>query len=374
MPRAKTTISQLRVGLLALATIAILIIFILSVTGDIGLFKKTVRMTTRLNAAEGLKAGDEVRIAGRLVGKVEDVGFTGVPATTNDKPILVTMRLDEKEIAGLIREDSKAVLAQQGFLGDRVIDIMPGTSARAPLGDGGEIPSADQPGLAQVFAGANDILVQFNTVGKQLQELMDSINQGQGTVGKFLHDDTVYVNVNRTVLEAQALMKRIQEGNGTLGKLINDPAVYDDVRAMMGEAKEVTAQIKTMTAELQAGKGTVGKLLKDEQAYNRLNETLEKANNAIAKLDRIAGDIEAGKGTVGKLMKDEKLHDDLQASLASMRNIADRLDKGEGTAGKLLHDDRLYNNINDLSTEMVKMLYDFRQSPKKYLSVKVSLF
>jgi phospholipid/cholesterol/gamma-HCH transport system substrate-binding protein len=374
MPRAKTTISQFRVGLLALATIAILIMFILSVTGDISLFKKTLTMTTRLRAAEGLKAGDEVRLAGKLIGKVDSVGFAGIPSTSNDKPILVVMKLDASEAQDRIREDSKTILAQQGFLGDRVIDISPGTASQRARVDGEEIPSVDQAGLSEVFAGANDILVQFNTVGKQLQELMDNINQGQGTVGKFLHDDTVYVNVNRTVLEAQALMKRIQEGDGTLGKLINDPAVYNDVRALVNEAKGITAQLQTVTADLQAGKGTAGKLLKDEEVYNKVNDMLAKANTAVEKLDRITGDIEAGKGTVGKLIKDEKLHDDLQASMASFRSISDRLDKGEGSAGKLLRDEKLYNNINELSTEMVKLLYDFRQSPRKYLSVKVSLF
>src|SRR5262245_42815144 len=110
MARSKTTVSQLRVGLLALATIAILIILILSVTGDIGLFRKTMTMTTRLSAAEGLKKGDEVRLAGKLVGKVDNVGFAGVPASTNDKTIVVTMTLDPSEVSGLIRADSKAVL------------------------------------------------------------------------------------------------------------------------------------------------------------------------------------------------------------------------------------------------------------------------
>ena len=51
----------------------IFIIFILSVTGDISLFKKRLTYTTRLNVAEGLKSGDEVRLAGKLVGKVAEV-------------------------------------------------------------------------------------------------------------------------------------------------------------------------------------------------------------------------------------------------------------------------------------------------------------
>jgi phospholipid/cholesterol/gamma-HCH transport system substrate-binding protein len=367
MPRNKTTLSQLRVGILAVATIAILIIFILSVTGDIGLFKKTVMMTTRLAAADGLKKGDEVRLAGKLVGKVEEVGFTGVPATANDKTILVTMKLDAGEVGDRIRGDSKAILAQQGFLGDRVIDIAPGTLATTPLGDGAEIPSADQAGLAQVFEGANDILTQFNTVGKQLQEVMDSINRGEGTVGKLLHDDTIYVNLNRTVLESQALIKRIQEGNGTMGRLINDPALYNEVRATVNE-------LKAVTADLQAGKGSAGKFLKDEQMYNQLNDTIAKANKSVDKLDGIVADIQAGKGTVGKLLKDEALHNEMQATIASVRNVTERLDRGEGTAGKLFKDEKLYNNVNELSAEMVKMLYDFRQNPKKYLSIKVSLF
>jgi phospholipid/cholesterol/gamma-HCH transport system substrate-binding protein len=94
----------------------------------------------------------------------------------------------------------------------------------------------------------------------------------------------------------------------------------------------------------------------------------------VEKIDRITADLEAGRGTLGKFIKDEKLHDDLQATMASVRTVARKLEQGDGTAGKLLHDEKLYNNINQMSSEVVKMLYDFRQNPRKYLSVKVSLF
>ncbi|HYP26397.1 MAG TPA: MlaD family protein [Blastocatellia bacterium] len=367
MSRNKTTLSELRVGLLAVATLVILIVFILSVTGDISLFRDTKTLRTRFNAAEGLKEGDEVRLAGKRIGKVESVAFGEIPRSPSDKPIVVQMSVDGKDVGDRIRSDSRAVLAQQGFLGDRVIDITPGTVNGEPVPDGAEIDSADNAGLAQVFQGANDILVVFNTVGKQVQELIDNLNRGEGTLGRLLRDDAIYVNLNRTVLESQQLLKRIQEGNGTVARFLNDPTLYNDLRG-------ATTQLQQIAADLRAGKGTAGKLLTDDQVYEQTRQTIARANSAIEKLDRLTGDIEAGRGTIGKLIKDEKLHDDLQATVASVRTISQSLERGEGTAGRFLKDDRLYNSANEVSSELVKLLYDFRQNPKKYLSVRVSIF
>ncbi|MFY9553253.1 MAG: MlaD family protein [Blastocatellia bacterium] len=367
MARKKTTISELRVGVLVVATITILIVFILGVSGGIPFFQHNATYYTRFAAADGLKKGDEVRLAGKLVGKVDTVEFGAVPASKDEKPIVIKMVVDAKEIEGRIRRDSLAVLAQQGFLGDRVIDITPGTRGAEPIQDGGEIPSADQSGLSQVFQGASDILVQFNTVGKQLQELMDNINQGKGTIGKLLHDDAFYVNLNRAILEFQGIGARVSKGDGTIARLLNDPKLYDDLRG-------ATSSVQGIVADVRAGKGSLGKMITDEQFYKQATDVLAKFNSTTEKLDRIAADIEAGRGTLGKFIKDEKLHDDVQATVASFRGISDRLEKGEGSAGKLLHDEKLYNNLNQTTAEMVKLLYDFRQNPRKYLSIKVSLF
>jgi phospholipid/cholesterol/gamma-HCH transport system substrate-binding protein len=367
MTRTKTTLSELRVGLLAVGAITILIIFILSVSGDISLFKHNLTYRTRFAAAEGLKNGDEVRLAGKLVGKIEKVEFGGIPASRDEKPILVTMTVDAREVQDRIRKDSQAILAQQGFLGDHVVDITVGTTNAEVVPDGGEIPSADQAGLAQVFSGANDILVQFNQVGKALQEVMDNINQGKGTVGKLLHDDEFYTNLNRTVLEFQQIGAKVSKGEGTIARLLNDPKLYDDLRASISD-------IQGIVSDARSGKGTLGKLINDDQLYRQANDIVTKLNSTAEKFDRIIADVEAGRGTIGKLIKSEKLHDDVQATVASFRSISDRLDKGEGSAGKLLRDEQLYNNLNQTTAEMVKLLYDFRQDPKKYLRIRVSLF
>ncbi|MGH9764413.1 MAG: MlaD family protein, partial [Blastocatellia bacterium] len=109
MSRNKTTFSEIKVGLLVLASVGIMIIFILSVSGEISIFKKRVTLYTRLVAADGLKAGDEVRLAGKRVGKVDDVSFsTAIPTTADQKSVVVRMELDESEVRDRIRTDSFA--------------------------------------------------------------------------------------------------------------------------------------------------------------------------------------------------------------------------------------------------------------------------
>jgi phospholipid/cholesterol/gamma-HCH transport system substrate-binding protein len=364
----KTSLAELRVGLLVLAALAVLIIFILSVSGDISLFGSKMKLTTRLTAADGLKRGDEVWLAGKLVGKVDDVTFTPqIPTNPDQKSVIVTLSLDKKQVGDRVRTDSVAVLGQQGFLGDRLIDITPGTTKGDPVHDGAEVPSSDQANLSQVFQGANDLLVEFNSVAKQLQGVMDGVNKGQGTIGRLLHDDSIYVNLNRTVTDAEDMVKKLHTGNGSIAQAINDPKLYENLRA-------TTDQLNGMIADLRAGKGTAGKLLTDDQIYNKANQTLAKVNDAVDKLDKISGEIESGQGTIGKLIKDDKLHTDISATVASLRTISDQLEKGQGTAGMLLHDDKLYNNLNQTSSEVVKLLYDFRQNPKKYLTIKLTIF
>ena len=92
-------------------------------------------------------------------------------------------------------------------------------------------------------------------------------------------------------------------------------------------------------------------------------------------------DVNAGRGTLGRLVKDEAIYNDARAAIARFNTTAERIDnvvagaqRGEGTLGKLITDEALYNNVNNLSSEGVKLMYDFRQNPKKYLTIKFQLF
>ena len=68
--------TDLRVGVVVIAGIAVLIMLILAVSGDLSIFSKRAIIYTDLPGAEGLKNGDEVRIAGVKAGTVKKVTFS----------------------------------------------------------------------------------------------------------------------------------------------------------------------------------------------------------------------------------------------------------------------------------------------------------
>jgi phospholipid/cholesterol/gamma-HCH transport system substrate-binding protein len=136
-----------------------------------------------------------------------------------------------------------------------------------------------------------------------------------------------------------------------------------------------------LSEDLRAGRGTAGKFFSSDEMYNKINSIADRVNHSMNNIDQLIAGVNAGQGTLGKLIKDEGIYNDARTAIARFNTTAARIDnvvagaqRGEGTVGKLLTDESLYNNVNNFSSEGVKLLYDFRQNPKKYLTIKFELF
>ncbi|MFN2597083.1 MAG: MlaD family protein [Pyrinomonadaceae bacterium] len=380
MPPARKTIGlrEVRVGLFVLIAVVVLIVLILNASGDIS-FKSKKHLRVKFASAEGLRKGAEVRLAGVRVGRVDDVQLLP-PSDEPNAPrveanISVDSTVDGKPITDLIRTDSTAQLVAPSLLGsDKIITVTMGTSNGQPVQENAELRSTTEGGMAQLTASGNQLVDQLNKLSEQMTGITTKINQGQGTIGRFVNDEAFYDNLNLTVRETQDLLRQIRSGNGTAGQLVNNPALYNNVERM-------TASLQEISDNLNRGRGTAGKLLTDDALYNETRSTVARLNRTADELNSIMADIRAGRGTAGKLLTDEALYNDARSAIARFNTTAERVDnivagiqRGEGSAGKLLYDDQLYNNVNQLSSETVKLIYDFRQNPKKYLTIKFSIF
>ena len=69
----------------------------------------------------------------------------------------------------------------------------------------------------------------------EAKKMLDELNAGKGTAGKFLKDDDVYNQLDLISKKINTTMDKISGGQGTIGRLMTDPALYDSLTATSGE-------------------------------------------------------------------------------------------------------------------------------------------
>ena len=373
------SLSQLRVGIFVLIAIAVLIFLILNASGDINPFSRKLHLKARFADANGLRDGSEVRLAGVRVGKVERILLLA-PSTDTTAPrveaqMVIDATIDGRPANERIRTDSQAQQGSPSLLGNEMlINITPGTSMGQPIQDGAVLPSSSSNTVNDFATSGTELAQRLSKLSDEVGLIVKDVREGKGTVGRLFSDEAIYNNLNATIRETEDVMRQVRSGQGSAGRFINDPALYNN-------ANEIAMQLRTIAEDIRAGRGTAGKLLTDDELYNRINRTADRLDKSVDQINLTIAEINAGRGTLGKLIYDEQIYNDARAAIARFNTTAERVDslvaaaqRGEGTVGKLLNDDSLYSNVNQLSSEGVKMLYDFRQNPRKYLTIKFELF
>jgi phospholipid/cholesterol/gamma-HCH transport system substrate-binding protein len=317
--------TETKVGIFVVLGILVLTYFTVRV-GRIAVREEGYRAYSYVESAAGLDKNSPVRIAGVEVGKVETIKLEGLKAK-----ITMLLPFNLKLPLG-----SKVYVKSAGLLGEKYVEIAPGTDtefikAGGLIEEGG--PSADvdrvltqlsniggdiqrvtrslgnvlggeegEKSIKELVTGAKETMVN-------LQHITQTIDRGEGTLGKLVKDDKLYAEVKDTMTNLRQVTEGIEKGEGTLGKLVKDEALYNDAKATMASLKKVSEQI-------ESGEGSLGKLVKDESLYNETKATM-------ANLNKISEQIEKGEGTLGKLAKDEALYDDTRRAVKSVQKAAD---------------------------------------------------
>lgn len=391
-PTQKLGFSQLRVGIFVLFGLAVLAFLILNATGSFNPFQKKLHLKARFVTADGLRDGAEVQLAGVRIGKVEKVTLLPPDSPEEAKVeavLLVDQTLDGKPISERIRTDSTAQLVATSILAnDKMINVTPGTFSGSAVSENHVLDSTAAMSINKLTETGNELLEQINKLAGPTNEILNKANRGEGTLGKFINDESLYNGLDQTLGETKLTLAKVQNtidlvnrGEGSAGKLLNDPELYNNVTSSV-------QQLEAISRDLRAGKGTAGKFLTDEAIYNESRAAIADLRVSITKLNALTDDLNAGKGTIGKLLKDEEFYNEGRAAIVRLNSMTEKVDallgdlrSGKGTAGKFLTDETFYNNlnqttsnVNQLSSEGTKLIYDFRQNPKKYLTIQFKLF
>lgn len=349
--------SQLKVGLLVLAAMAVLIglIFLMNGTSG-GLFGRRLILRAYFANAAGLKDGAVVSVDGVTVGNVTK---TRVVPERNPYPVEVTMQVGDKYWSDL-HTDSTARVAPAGVLGDSFVDIDSRHATGPQPANNAELTISGSPTIEEVVSSSQISIEDIDQLVKKVGTLIDTINSSRGTLGEFINDPAMKKNVISIASNLQTITQAMSDGKGSLGKLLNDDTLYTKMNSTVD-------QLNSLVADLNAGKGTAGKLLKDETAYNNFN-------SAVANLNEILASINSGKGAMGQLIKDPNEAQKLNDAITNLDGILKSVNSGQGTIGQLVQNRSMYDHLDQTTDQAQQLVKSIREDPKKYLVIRLKLF
>jgi phospholipid/cholesterol/gamma-HCH transport system substrate-binding protein len=294
--------TELKVGVLVLA--GILILFYMSFRiGKYGFFQdQGYELAVTFSNANGLDVKTPVQIAGVAVGRIKEIVLESYKAKAT-----LTIKKGVN-----IPVDSKVAVKSQGVLGDRFVEIIPGTG-KTFLAQGGVIEDVIQaPNFDEIFTNVSTAAKNFG----------DTMSEFKGLVGEKERE-----NIKKSIENIQIVsgeFKDVVKGN------------KENFSRIVNNADETLTGLKAIVKTVEDGKGTLGLLVKDDKLYM-------DAKDAVSTIKNITSDIEQGKGTIGKLVADDAIYTDAKDAIRNIKDITDGIKKGEGSLGKLTKDDKLYN-------------------------------
>lgn len=309
--------AKLKVGVVI--TIATVIVFLaVMFAGNIEkIFVPKVNVYADFSDVKGLREGSPVWFSGVEIGAVKSIKFTEA------REIKVKMLINSDTIQYL-KKDSLADILTLGLLGDKYIEITPG--------------SKDSAGME-----AGDTILGMSHI-----EIQDMVETGQESIA----------NLSKFITTLEGVLVNIEHGEGTISKFIKDPSLYDNL-------DNVTRELTELVVELKGGKGTLSKLLSEDTVYADISASVENTKKFTERL-------QSSDGTLNKLIEDKSLYENFDEVSGKLNGILGKIERGEGFAGSLLKDDELTDELKSALKEMSALMKDVRENPKRYF--KFSFF
>lgn len=342
--------AKLRVGIvttIALITILLAVMF----AGNIEeLFTPKVMIYAMVQDVKGLRDGSPVWFSGVEIGSVKHINFTA------DQKVRVAMTI-EAESLNYLKKDSRANIMTLGLLGDKYVEITPGSHESEGLIAGGALEGRTQTEIQDVVQASQDSIAKISDFVSKLEEILVRIEKGKGSISRFIQDPAVYENLKEAIGELTVLVRKIEGGEGTMGRMLNEDALYNDLASSASD-------IRLFAQTLQKSEGTLNKLIQDPSLYDRFQK-------ASTSLDVFTQRLAASKGTVNKLIDDDSLYVNLNSASAKMNKVLDRIDNGQGLMGSLVKDDELSQELKATIRELNALIKDIKNNPDNYFRFSI---
>ncbi|MFN7973884.1 MAG: MlaD family protein [Acidobacteriota bacterium] len=338
----------LRVGILTIATLAVVGITVVSIGTTQGAFAKKVRYKTYFKDIGGLSEGAPVKLAGVPVGKVSDINFSSDMGRSDIEIELTVVK--RKSIR--IRVGTKATMKSLSLLsGEKYIELSPGDPTQPALPPDAQIPTDEKSGdIAGLSTAATDVAAEIVKIADNLNKILTSINSGEGILGKVVADPSfgkeTLTALQQSMESLRDVLDGVRQGQGAAGRLLVD---QEYGAKLTRELDGAATSLHSILAKIDSGDGTAGQIVNDSESGKAIVKNLAEITET---LKAILGEIKSGQGLAAKLVYDKEYGDrvskDLAETVANLKSITRKIDRGDGTMAKVLNDPGLYASVHDI--------------------------
>jgi phospholipid/cholesterol/gamma-HCH transport system substrate-binding protein len=255
--------ASLKAGLFVIAAVASLVYMTTKLTQNRFAFAGTKRYFAYVRDATGLLNKSKIKMAGLDVGQIENIELI-------EKRARLTMIIGG-EVS--IRRNSTVSVKSIGFLGDKYVELSPGTDDQPELPEGSNINEGAGAG------GIEDLTGKVTKLVENLQDITDVLKSSlRGD------DDDGTTRLDR-------IAENIEDFSAGLAGL-------NRVGDLTEKLDEVAENLRTISSKVARGEGTIGKLLNDERTIEGINEAVSGVNKFLSKADKLQLILDARTGVL----------------------------------------------------------------------------
>jgi phospholipid/cholesterol/gamma-HCH transport system substrate-binding protein len=236
---------EFRVGLFVVVSLGLLV-FLVVKAGDFYL-KPGYAVRFVFATISGVDAGSPVRLAGVDIGEVKEVHVVRSPEGQTQAEVIALIN-DQ----AVIEPDAEVRISSLGLLGEKYIEILPGTPGSAGVGSGGTVVGKPSVGLEKLADAGSRLVTKLEFTADNINEVVSDPAFKAGLKGTFVNANTAFSKVDKLssdLMEASAdlkdaaksakiVMARLRDGEGSIGRLLKDDTAARNLEAFTEEIRK----------------------------------------------------------------------------------------------------------------------------------------
>ncbi len=225
---------EVKVGAFIVLGLVLLIVFIFAIGDITTAFQPGYSLHVFFDSANGITEGSPVQYAGVEVGKIQRVRLI----YPKDQPTPRVELLARLPASVTVRADDEASISTFGLLGEKYLDINPGPGTGAIVGANGQLLGKPPVSTEQIMQRSNEVLTEFK---QTLQGINSLVADPQASLYlKEAVQEARDATRNWKVLgeRLNVAMMYTESGQGSLGRLLFDDELYLRVVAMVEDLRQ----------------------------------------------------------------------------------------------------------------------------------------